>query len=137
MGNRIMAPYIFRSYDKTFPKSTIIICFVVCILVFAPYLYIELLVGSTRRELHFWAMGSGLLIHSGAFTKKIPRFTINICSVASILVIAPYVNIELPVGSSRRELHFWAMGFWLIIHSEVITKKIRSLRLIFAPSLPF
>ena len=97
----------------------------------------ELLVGSSRRELHFRAMGSGLLIHSGAFTKKILRFMINICSVASILVIAPYVNIELPVGSSRRELHFWAMGFWLIIHSEVITKKIRSLRLIFALSLPF
>ena len=88
-------------------------------------------------ELHFWAMGSGLLIHSGAFTRKIPTPTINICPVASILVIAPYVYIELPVGSSRRELHFWAMGFWLLIHSEVITKKLRSLQLIFALSLPF
>ena len=97
----------------------------------------ELPVGSSRRELHFWAMGSGLLIHSGAFTKKIPRSTINICPVASILVIAPYVYIELPVGSSRRELHFWAMGFWLLIHSEVITKKLRSLQSIFALSLPF
>ena len=97
----------------------------------------ELPVGSSRRELHFWAMGSGLLIHSGAFTRKIPRSTINICPVASILVIAPYVYIELPVGSSRRELHFWAMGFWLLIHSEVITKKIRSLQSIFALSLSF
>ena len=100
-------------------------------------IYIGLPVGSFRRELHFWAMGSGLLIHSGAFTKKIPRSTINICPVASILVIAPYVYIELPVGSSRRELHFWAMGFWLLIHSEVITKKLRSLRSIFALSLLF
>ena len=88
-------------------------------------------------ELHFWAIGSGLLIHSGAFTKKIPRFTINICSVAYILVIAPYVNIELPVGSSRRELYFWAMGFWLLIYSEIIKKKIRSLQVIFALLLPF
>ena len=123
MGNGILASYTFRSYHKKTQKPPINICSVASILVIAPYVYIELLVGSTRRELHFWAMGSGLLIHSGAFTKKIPRFTINICSVASILVIAPYVNIELPVGSSRRELHFWAMGFWLIIHSEVITKK--------------
>ena len=93
--------------------------------------------GSSRRELHFWAMGSGLLIHSGASTKKILMSTINICRVASILVIAPYVYIELPVGSSRRELNFWAMGFWLLIHSEVITKKLRSLQSIFALSLPF
>ena len=137
MSNGIWDLYTFRSYDKIFQKSTTNICFVACVLVFAPYVYIELLVGSSRRELHFWAMGSGLLIHSGAFTKKIPRSTINICPVASILVIAPYVYIELPVGSSRRELYFWAMGFWLLIHSEVITKKLRSLQSIFALSLPF
>ena len=137
MSNGIWAPYTFRSYDKKFQKSPINICFVVSNLLFAPYIYIELPVGSSRRELHFWAMGSGLLIHSGAFTKKIPRSTINICPVASILVIAPYVYIELPVGSSRRELHFWAMGFWLLIHSEVITKKLRSLQSIFALLLPF
>ena len=137
MGNGILASYTFRSYHKKTQKPPINICSVASILVIAPYVYIELLVGSSRRELHFWAMGSGLLIHSGAFTKKIPRSTVNICPVASILAIAPYVYIELPVGSSRRELHFWAMGFWLIIYSEVITKKIRSLQLIFAPSLPF
>ena len=137
MGNGILAYYTFRSHHKKNQKPMINICSVASILVIAPYVYIELLVGSSRRELHFWAMGSGLLIHSGAFTNKIPRSTINICPVASILVIAPHVYIELPVGSSRRELHFWAMGFLLLIHSEVITKKLRSLQSIFALSLPF
>ena len=36
LGNGVLAPYIFRSNDKKFQKSTINICFVVCILVFAP-----------------------------------------------------------------------------------------------------
>ena len=137
MSNGIWAPYTFRSNDKKFQKSTTNICFVACILVFAPYVYIELLVGSSRRELHFWAMGSGLLIHSGAFTKKIPRSTINICPVASILVIAPYVYIELPLGSSRRELHFWEMGYWLLTYLGAITKKFRSLQAIFALQVRF
>ena len=51
----------------------------------------ELPLGSSRRELHFWAMGFWLFIHSGAITKKILRSTINICSVASILIIAPSI----------------------------------------------
>ena len=114
LGNGIWAPYTFRSYDKKVQKSPINICFVVCILIFAPYVYIELPLWSSRRELHFWAMGSGLLIHSGAITNKIPRSTINICYIACILVIAPYVYIELNVGSSRRELYFWAMGSGLL-----------------------
>ena len=124
MGNGILASYTFRSYHKKTQKPPINICSVASILVIAPYVYIELLVGSSRGELHFWAMGSWLLIHSGAFTKKIPRSTVNICPVASILAIAPYVYIELPVGSSRRELHFWAMGSGLLIHSGAFTKKI-------------
>ena len=59
------------------------------ILVIASYAYIELPAGSSRRELRFWAMASVLLIPSGAITEIISRSTINICSVASILIIAP------------------------------------------------
>ena len=71
LGNNGFLPsYIFRSYDKKFQKSSINICFVVCILVFAPYVYIELPLGSSRRELHCLAMGLCLLIYSGAMTKK-------------------------------------------------------------------
>ena len=47
LGNMIWAPYLFWSYDNKFQKSPINICFVVCILVFAPYLYIELPLGSS------------------------------------------------------------------------------------------
>ena len=47
--------------------------FSVCILVSAPYVYIELPVGSSSRELQegaaFFVMGFGFLIHSGAMTK--------------------------------------------------------------------
>ena len=68
LSNGIWAPYTFRSYDKKFQKSPINICFVVSNLVFAPYKYIELPVGSSRRELHFWAMAFGLLTYSGAMT---------------------------------------------------------------------
>ena len=42
-----------QSYAKKFQKSTINICFVVSNSLFAPYIYIELPVGSSRRELHF------------------------------------------------------------------------------------
>ena len=70
LGNGILAPYIFRSYDKKFQKSTINICLVVCILVFAPQVYIELPLGSSTRELHFWAMGYWLLTYSWAMIKN-------------------------------------------------------------------
>ena len=84
-------------------------------------------------------MGNGILASYTfrSYHKKIQKPTINICSVASILVLAPHVYIELPVGRARSRHHFWAMGFWLLIYSEVITKSLRSLQLIFAPSLPF
>ena len=70
LSNGIWASYTFRSYAKKFQKSLINICFVACILVFAPYVYVELPVGSFRRELHFWAMGFGHLTHSGAMPKN-------------------------------------------------------------------
>ena len=85
MGNGILAPYIFRSYDKKFQKSTINICLVVCILVFAPQVHIELPLGSSRGELHFWAMGFGLLFHLGAL-KKIQNSLIYIGPVIYILL---------------------------------------------------
>ena len=68
--DRILAPYIFRSYDKKFQKSTINICFVVWILVFAPQVYIELPLGSSKRELHFWAIGYWLLTYSWTMIKN-------------------------------------------------------------------
>ena len=70
LGNGILAPYIFMSYDKKFQKSNINICFVVGVLVFAPQVYIELPLGSSRRELHFWAMGYWLLTYSVAMIKN-------------------------------------------------------------------
>ena len=39
-----------------------------------------------------------------------------------ILVDAPQVYIELPIGISRRELCFWAMEFWLVTCLGAITK---------------
>ena len=88
LSNGILAPYIFRSYDKKFQKSTINICLVVCILAFAPQVYIELPLGSSRSELHFWAMGYWLLTYSEAMIKisevydqYLPcRFNFSICS---------------------------------------------------------
>ena len=137
MGSEMWAPITFRSYHKEnsrelqegdvfwamgsgllihsgaitkkIPRSTINICSVASILVIASYAYIELPAGSSRRELRFWAMASVLLIPSGAITEIISRSTINICSVASILVLAPHVYIEFPVGRARRGLLFWAM----------------------------
>ena len=69
LGNGIMAPDIFRSCSKKISKSTIIICFVICILVCAPYLYIWLPLGSARRELHFWQQRVCLLTYPGAMTQ--------------------------------------------------------------------
>ena len=71
LSNGIWAPHTFRSYDKKFQKSPINICFVVSNLLFAPYIYIELPVGSSRRVLHFGAMGFGLFTHSGAMTRNL------------------------------------------------------------------
>ena len=45
-----------RSYDKKYLKSMINICFVVCILLFAPYVYIKLPLGSSI--LGQWDIGS-------------------------------------------------------------------------------
>ena len=70
LANGIWAHYTFKSYDKKFQKSRINICFVVSILIYSPYVYIELPVGSSRRELQIMAMGFGSLTHSGALTKK-------------------------------------------------------------------
>ena len=137
MGNGILGPYIFMCYDKKFQRSTTNICFGASILVFAPQVYIELPLGSSRRELHFWEMGYWVLIYSCAMIKKFQRSTTNICFGASILVLAPQVYIELPVGSSRRELHFWEMGYWVLIYSCAMIKNFRGLRPIFALALPF
>ena len=52
-------------------------------------------------------------------------------------MFAPYVYIELPLGSSRRELRFWETGYWLITYSGAITKKFRSLQAIFALQVRF
>ena len=42
---------------------------------------------------------------------------INNCFVVCILEYAPQVYIELPLGRSRRELHIWGMGYWLLTYS--------------------
>ena len=47
---------------------------------------------------------------------------IDICFVVCILTFAPFVDMELHLGSSRRELQFWVIGFWLLIHSGALTK---------------
>ena len=90
LGNGILAPYIFRSYDIKFQKSNIDICFVVCVLVFAPQVYIELPLGSSRRELHFWAMGFGLLFHLGALKKNF-RTPWYILALSFTFYYVPYV----------------------------------------------
>ena len=52
-------------------------------------------------------------------------------------MFAPYVYIELPLGSSRRELHFWEMGYWLLTYSGAITKNFIGLQAIFALQVRF
>ena len=123
-SNGIWFPYTFRSYDKKFQKSPINICLDVCILVLAPYVCIELHVGSSRRELQILVMGFGCLTHSGALTKNFRSLRSIFALLLAIYYLLPiYIYIELPVGSSRRELHFWAMGFGLLTHSGAMTKK--------------
>ena len=70
LGNWILAPHIFRNYHKKIQKPTSNICFASQIFEFAPYVYIELPLGSSRRELRFWEMGYWLLTYSGAITKN-------------------------------------------------------------------
>ena len=93
-----------------FQKSMINICFVACILVFAPYVYIALPVGSSGKELQegapFLSNGIWAPYIFRSYDKKYQKSPIDICFVVSNLVFAPYKYIELPVGSSRRELHF-------------------------------
>ena len=72
-----------------------------------------------------------------SYDKKFHKSTINICLVVCISVFAPQVYIELPLGSSRRELYFWAMGYWVLIYSCAKIKNFRSLRPIFALSFAF
>ena len=57
------------------------------------------------------------------------RFHFNHCSL--------YIYIELPLGSSRMELHFWVMEFGLLIQSGAITKNFRRVGSILAPSFIF
>ena len=54
-----------------------------------------------------------------------------------ILVIAPSVYIELPLGSSRRELNLLVMRFKLHVHKGAMTKKFRSLQAIFVFQFAF
>ena len=69
--------------------------------------------------------------------KKFEKCMINISFVVYILVFGPFVSSELPILSSWREIHFWAMGFALLAHSGTMTKKFRSLESIFALSFAF
>ena len=124
--------YIFRSYDKKFEKFMINISFVVCILVFAPFVYIELLEGAS-----FLGNGIRTPCTFRNYDKKFQKSRINICFVVCILIFAPYLDIKLPLGSSGRELHVWGRGFGLLTHSGAMAKKFRSLRLIFALELYF
>ena len=52
-------------------------------------------------------------------------------------MFAPYVYIELLLGSSRRELCFWEMGYWLLTYSGTITNNFRSLQARFALQVRF
>merc|ERR1712117_198279 len=104
----IKGPNIFMCYDKKFQRSTTNICFGASILVLAPQVYIELPLGSSRRELHFWEMGYWVLLYSCAMIKNFRGLR---------PIFASQVYIELPLGSSRRELHFWEMGYWVLIYS--------------------
>ena len=84
-------------------------------------MYILSSLRSSRRELNFSVMRYGLYVHKGAMTKKFRSIqSISVCWVAT------YVYIELPVGSSSRELQegaaFFAMGFGFLIHSGAMTK---------------
>ena len=40
-----------------------------------------------------------------------------------MLVFAPYLDIELPLGSSESEFHVFARGFGLRTHSGALAEK--------------
>ena len=88
--------------------------------IFAPYVYIELPLGSSRTELNFSVIRFWLHVHKGAMTFRSIQ-SIFVCW-GCILVSASCVYIELPVGSSSWELHFFAMGFGILIHLRAMTK---------------
>ena len=134
LGNGIWSPYPFSSYDKKIQIYMFNICFLICILVFAPCVYIEIPLCSTRSELHFRAIVFGFLTYYilRSYDKKFKKSMINISFVVCILVFVPFLYIELPILSFGREFHFWAMGFILLVHLGTMTKKIRSLESIFA-----
>ena len=123
---------------KKIEKYLINICFVICILVFAPFdwdfsrehqegapfLGNEIWAPCTFRTQELWQ-------------KLFQKSRINICLVFCILVFAPSVYIELPLGSSRRELNFLAMGYWMLTYSGAMIQNFRSLWSIFALSFAF
>ena len=57
---------------------------------------------------------------------------INICFVVCILLFAPQVYIELPLGSSKRELHFWTLEYCLLTYSGAMITNFRNLKSIVA-----
>ena len=64
-------------------------------------------------------------MHGRDILRKIPAYqnsTIYNGFAVCILTFAPFIDIELPLGSSRSKLQFWAMGFWLLIQSGALTK---------------
>ena len=62
---------------------------------------------------------------------------INICFVVCILLFAPQVYIELPLGSSKRELHFWTLEYCLLTYSGAMITNFRNLKSIVALLLAF
>ena len=71
-------------------KSTIDICIVVCVLVFAPYVYIELPLGSSERELNIQQFDLGSLYIQELWKKMSEVNNIYLLFVC-ILVFAPFV----------------------------------------------
>ena len=75
---------------KKIQKSRINICFVFCILVFAPSVYIEL-----QEVAPFLGKGIWVPYTFSSYDKKIKKPTVNICFVICVIVFAPYLYIEL------------------------------------------
>ena len=71
------------------------IWFLICILVIAPRVYVEIPLWSSRRELLFWAVLFGFLTYYifRSNDKKIEMSMINICFVVCILIFAPFIYI--------------------------------------------
>ena len=117
---------------KKFLKCMIDICFVVCILLFAPFVYIELPLKSSRRDLHFRAMGFWLRTYSGAMT-KISEF------YDQFLLCHLYFSIcSLGIyWAPSRELYLWAVEFWRVTYSGAMTKNFRIIWSIFVLSFTF